>query len=368
MDPLNLLYDQVAAGEAQPPRDYNEYKRMIARARSAARGGDADARLAGVAVLEAINTHWAHSALREFLRDDSPTVRARLLRAAVTAGEAGLGLLRELARDTDPSLALEAVGYLGQVPDRGAASAMRRLLTHDDPRLRAAAAEVLGNIAGPGLVIALQRLVDDDPDAQVRDAAALAARRINGEQPKSDPAPWWQDPDQDTTAWTPAQPIDAPDELPRDAQALAQLLGQVRDTDQMRITEAFAACGESEMRTALRAAQPNKGRDLNVGIAVAARRLGREDWGMPIRRLLLDEDPGVRIAAADTLGAIGKVAAIIPVRDLLSDTIPAVRYAGLRALDQLVNLDELQRYTYLLKDEQDPDVLAMLYTILNPEE
>ena len=96
-----------------------------------------------------------------------------------------------------------------------------------------------------------------------------------------------------------------------------------------------------------------------------ARAMERRDWAVPVRRLLIDNDPGVRIAASDALAEIGPPAVAMNLRDLLSDQEPAVRLASLRALRAVVPLDEALRYVYPLQGEQDPDVLAELRDMRN---
>jgi HEAT repeat protein len=86
----------------------------------------------------------------------------------------------------------------------------------------------------------------------------------------------------------------------------------------------------------------------------------RRDWSVAVRRLLIDNNPGVRIAASDALAHIGAPAVAMNLRDLLSDQEPAVRLAALRALRAVVPLDEALRYVYPLKGESDPGVLSEL--------
>ena len=96
MDPMDTLYDQIAAGAAEAPRAYDQYKRMLSRARRAARQGSLEERQAAVRVTTAIGGHWALGVLRELSQDAASEVREMVLRAAVTHGADGVTLLRDL--------------------------------------------------------------------------------------------------------------------------------------------------------------------------------------------------------------------------------------------------------------------------------
>ena len=91
--------------------------------------------------------------------------------------------------------------------------------------------------------------------------------------------------------------------------------------------------------------------------------LERDDQVVPIRRLLPDRSPDVRIACAEALAVIGKPSVIMGLRDLLTDPYPSVRCAGLRALHVLLPADELARYARAIKDDADPAVKALLAEI-----
>jgi HEAT repeat protein len=358
MDPLDTQYDQIAAGEAEAPRAYDDYKRMLARARRAARHGDQAERQAAVTVTAAIGGHWALGVLREFSQDEDAGIRKLMLAAAVAQGEAGVTLLRDLLTDDEPSLALEALSYLQRVLDTGSASRLRRLLAHGDPRMRAGAARLLGHTAGPGLLVPLQRARDDEEDTDVQAAIEEAIARIDGDLPRGASDPWWRTaPEQ---VWAPSEVAPLPAELPESPEALLALLGQVSEADQPPIVEILAEGGEKSLRTLVRGARSGSAPAGMRGLCVLAHRLGRRDWAVPIRRLLIDNDPSVRIAAADALAEIGPPAVAMNLRDLLSDEEPAVRLAALRSLRAVVPLDEALRYVYPLRDEAEPEILAEL--------
>lgn len=360
MDPLNALYDQVAAGTASPPRDYNDFKRMLSRARYAARKGTVEEQQAAIMVIQAIGGHWAMSALREFLSLPDVAVRQQALEAAVAEGEGGLLILRDLAEDRDVPLALSALSYLRRVVDRGTTSRARRLMKADDPRIRQAAVELLGHIGGPGMAIPAGRLIQD-LDQGVSDAAKEAYARLNGELPRDEPMPWWSETVPEP--WQPREDVALPEVLPEEHRDLLSLIGSVARADRAVVLEKIAALSDSDLRAMIRMARADGPAELGIGACVVAELLERDDQVVPIRRLLPDRSPDVRIACAEALAVIGKPSVIMGLRDLLTDPYPSVRCAGLRALHVLLPADELARYARAIKDDADPAVKALLAEI-----
>lgn len=358
MDPLDTLYDEIASGNAEAPRAYDQYKRMLARARRAARHGSLAERQSAVRVTTAIGGHWALSVLRELSQDTAPEVRALVLRAAVSHGADGVTLLRDLLTDAEPDIAFEALSYLQQVVDPGSASRLRRLLSHADPRMRAGAATLLGHTAGPGLLVSLRRTREGEEEEAVQRALDEAMSRIDGKLPCATPQPWWGQ--EETVAWVAPEPVQLPATLPAEPPALLALLGQVAEADQDILVATLQELGESGLRSLVRAARVGADPHLTIGLCVAAQKLMRKDWAVTVRRLLIDNNPGVRIAASDALAQIGAPAVAMNLRDLLSDQEPAVRLAALRALCAVVPLEEALRYTYPLEGESDLTVLAEL--------
>ena len=325
-DPLNQLYDEVAAGRAVPPKDYNEFKRMLARARHAARRGTPQERADAVTVVGAIGGHWALTVLREFTADEAPEVRRKALDVAVAEGEAGLTILRDLAVDPEPEISLLALDYLQRAVDRGSAGRMRSLLTAADPRQRAAAARLLGSISGPGLIVPLRRALDAEPDETVKAALVAAMARIDGEEPREEPDPWWADPAAQAEEWAPLAPLDAlPEPLPADDPgALLALLGRAQPAHREVLMTALREHDFSTLSRAVRALRPDGEPERAIGACRAAELMEEERWIVPLRRLLPDRDPGVRIAVAEALSIIGKASVVMGLRDLLSDPVPAV--------------------------------------------
>lgn len=358
MDPMDTLYDQIAAGAAEAPRAYDQYKRMLSRARRAARQGSLEERQAAVRVTTAIGGHWALGVLRELSQDAASEVREMVLRAAVTHGADGVTLLRDLITDEDTDIAFEALSHLQQVVDPGSASRLRRLLLHEDPRLRASAATLLGHTAGPGMLVPLRRTREGEVIESVQVALDEAMSRIDGELPRATPQPWWGR--EETVAWASPETVSLPESLPSDPMVLLALLGQVAESDQEVLVAALLELDESGLRSLVRAARVGADPNLTIGLCVAARHMMRRDWSVAVRRLLIDNNPGVRIAASDALAHIGAPAVAMNLRDLLSDQESAVRLAALRALRAVVPLDEALRYVYPLEGESDPGVLSEL--------
>ncbi|MFT5684885.1 MAG: HEAT repeat protein [Myxococcota bacterium] len=360
MDPLNAQYDQVAAGTASPPQNYNDFKRMLSRARYAARKGTVEEQLTGIAVIQAIGGHWSMSALREFLTLPDVTVRRRALQAAVAEGEGGLLILRDLAEDRDVPLALEALTYLRRVVDRGTTGRARRLMKSDDPRIRQAAVELLGHIGGPGMAIPAGRLIGD-PDQGVQDAAQEAYARLNGELPKDKPDPWWRKIEPEP--WQPREEVALPEVLPEEHRDLLSLIGSVSRADRGAVLVKIATLSDASLRAMIRMARVGGPAELGIGVCVVAQLLERDDQVVPIRRLLPDHNPDVRIACAEALAVIGKPSVIMGLRDLLTDPYPSVRCAGLRALNALLPAPELARYAYAIREDKDASVQALLREI-----
>ena len=360
MDSINALYDQVAAGQASPPQEYNAFKRMLSRARHAARKGSTEDQLAGIEVIQAIGGHWAMSALREFLQLPEAAVRRRALKAAVAEGEGGLLIIRDLAEDADVELALEALCYLRRIVDRGTTGRARRLLQADDPRIRQAAVELLGHIGGPGMAIPAGRLIQDE-DAGVKAAATEAYSRLNGELPQDKPDPWWHQPA--TVPWTPREIVTLPKILPEDPRELLALIGSVAAADRAAVLTRFTAMADRDLRATIRMARVDGPAAVSVGACVVVQLLSRDDQVVPIRRLLPDKSPDVRLACANALAVIGKPSVIMGLRDLLTDPYPEVRCAGITALHALLPPDELARYTAAISGDPDASVQAVLAAI-----
>jgi HEAT repeat protein len=92
---------------------------------------------------------------------------------------AGVPILAQLVSDMDPQLRASAAGALGKIADPRAVEALLGAASDPDPRVRAAAINGLGKI-GEGARAAGELLASrlDDPDAFVRNRAAIALARV----------------------------------------------------------------------------------------------------------------------------------------------------------------------------------------------
>ncbi|MDK9717201.1 MAG: HEAT repeat domain-containing protein [Trichlorobacter sp.] len=249
---------------------------------------------------------------------------------AVTANPCGLGLL--FSALSDERLATEAETALKAVGPCAIKAAVARFGQAESSAERAALCRFIGNQGAVEGVVAIRRgLVD--ASAQVRAAAAYAAARLS-------------DPELPTLV---ADLMDDEDVLVREA-ALATLR-RYAGIDQQLISSAaeqLAGSMESERRrgAALLFAAVHNGEGIarllkdeepsvREAAARAAGKLKPSDGCSHLMLALVDEEPDVRIAAAEALGDCRDTAAIAPLRLLLNDSDAWVQAAALRSLVQL---------------------------------
>lgn len=360
MDPLLEIYEDVGRRRVPAPVDYNEYKRLLAKARKATDAPEVAERLLAVDVAGAIGRDRGMYVVRLFQEDPAVEVRQRCLDQAIQAGEPGLLILRHAAEDPDPEIAMTALSWLRRAVDPGCATSVRKLLKRPEPAIRAAAAELLGHVAGPGLVIALRPLTAD-PEPSVSAAADEAIARLEGRLQRATPEPWW-------TGETHVQVVEhdtlpLPEVWPEEPTELLRLLGAVGPDHIGAVIQRLEQHGPSPMGFVIRKCRPNDDRALNLGAARLALAWRRTDWVVPIRRLLPDDDPEVRIAVAECLAVIGGPSVIMGVRQLLQAPHPAVRAAAVRSLARLCDPRERERFLHELANEDDPIVLQALNAV-----
>lgn len=332
MDPLDAVYEDVAAGKAKPPADYNQYKRLLGRARAKLKHDDVEERHKAVRVAAAVGGFRGLDIVRMFLADPEVTVRTRVVQVGIDAGEDGLPALRAAVADADPGVAKIALEKLSMCCDRGSATAARRMLKDASTELRVLAVTLLGNVAGRGLISQLRPLAgDDDPDLAA--AATLAIDRIEGRAERTAPVLWWQRADQTDWAPPPSKPL--PDPLPEDALSLFRALGDASPTDQETVTEALRAIPIRDLGFVVRDQPVDADPAVSRGMARASAALHVDAWVVPIRRMLVADDPAVRLEVAKALGVIGKGSVVMGLADLLKEGIPALRIAGANALGKL---------------------------------
>jgi len=366
MDPVDVQYDRIAAGEAQAPREYSAFKRMLARARSEIQKGDVQARLNAVNVSSAIGGHWGMGVLRQAVKDPALVVRKSVLRGVIDAGEPGVTLLRDMVLDEDEAICLPALERLQCLVDPGSTGRLRRLLSSKNPKVRAGAVTLLGHVAGLGLVIAIQRM-GNDPDPMVVAAVGPAVDRIEGRLPRDQPKPWWVQPPKADDDWRPAETLPLPAELPQEPEELLALLGRLSVSDQPVALNALQQLSGSLVSHIVRRQVPGGEPDPAIGACIAARLLKNPSWVVTVRRLLGHRNPEVRVAALEALAIIGTPSVVIGVRDLLKDIQPRVRQASLIALSALIPRKELEGYVKGMDADVSDGVRRTLRIVLGEE-
>jgi hypothetical protein len=210
------------------------------------------------------------------------------------------------------------------------------------------------------MAIPAGRLIQDE-DEGVKTEATQAYARLNGELPQDKPDPWWHQPT--AAPWIPREAVTLPELLPSDPRELLALIGSVAEGDRAAVLTRFSAMADRDLRASIRLARVDGPEAVSVGACVVVQLLSRDEQVVPIRRLLPDKSPDVRLACANALAVIGKPSVIMGLRDLLTDPYPAVRCAGITALHALLPPAELARYTNAIGDDPDPTVQAVLADI-----
>lgn len=122
--------------------------------------------------------------LRAISQSSDPWLRRWTLDAVPSIGAEAIDLIRDLAGDEDPCVAVPFLDLLLALHDRHSMHAAKRLLKHDHPAVRARAALLVGLVASRALAADLRRAaaVEEHPD--VRDALTLAMAWLSGETPR----------------------------------------------------------------------------------------------------------------------------------------------------------------------------------------
>jgi HEAT repeat protein len=274
------------------------------------RDGKKDTRLGAAARLGEVGDTFVIPALLEALDDSNPAVRAAVAGALGQIGDAAAvtGLLERLD-DRHQEVRLSAIWALGVLKDPRAASELARVL--DDPAvdLRRAAAEALGSLQGaeevlPGLLDALH-----DPDEDVRKAAAWALGQVH------DPAavPGLLD------------ALHGDDLSVRDivAWSLGEIAGLVEDADLL-----------ADVAAGLTVALDDEASSVRTNAAWALGTIQAADAVPRLLEALLDEDTGVRWAAAEALEEIGE-AAVPCLLEILDETADERREMAAGVLERI---------------------------------
>jgi HEAT repeat protein len=387
---------QALVDGGPPPTNPHVLKMILVRVRNQADHPDETRRLESLRVVRSLGTDEAFRTARAYTQDPSLAVRRRLLSLARDAGEDGAPVLRDLAADPDPGVAVDAVRQLERIGDRAATSRIRGLVSARHGVVRHQALVFLGRFAGPSVIPSLRPLLDDE-DQGVRGAArwaidtlegrtdapppelggvwagevagaledeAARARRTPRSLPDTGPPP----PDAPPTgpsqaAGADVEPGDAGAEPAPAREAATQAAGGSAPPEETRppaedgtglpadatVLEVFRAIAvhpdrrdalvarlreapERDLSHAFRTRKPGEHPDLCEGAALAAASLDNPRWTSALRRLVGDPEPRVRAAVAQALGAHCTPTLYRNLEGMAVDTEPTVQAAGVRAL------------------------------------
>ncbi|MFK7926911.1 MAG: HEAT repeat domain-containing protein [Myxococcota bacterium] len=396
MSAVLQTWSGLVDGTEEPPSNPHIRKQLLVYARNQASVESEADRLNALKVLRRLGGLDSLSTAVAFVEDPSLDVRQRLLKMATEAASDGVPVLRRMASDPDPMIAVEVIDRLIELKDRAATKRMRTLLQARHPRVRARAAVFLGLMAGPSMAPFLQRHVDDDDD--VDSIVQWAIARIDGATEDPPPAPgepWTgaatrtkaakpeapkppalpgpppessavpssapqaapapghaqtpSPPTRRTTKMVPApkadsdvgsgSPTDAPKAVvPTGSPAstvdevVAVFRALAAGGDRASLVQTIAASDERAVSEAFRSRRPGGDPAASIGAAKAAEDLGLGRWLSPIRRLAGDPDPGVRAAAASAMGALCTPVVYRNLEALVRDNVPEVQSAALAAI------------------------------------
>ncbi|OFV88374.1 MAG: hypothetical protein A2V74_03735 [Acidobacteria bacterium RBG_16_70_10] len=103
--------------------------------------------------------------LMNLLRDrEKLTVLLTARTLAMLGAEEGLVKVREMARDEDPKMRVEAAMYLGEVTDRRSTDTLIKSLKDENLAVRACAVYALGQIGDASMIASLERAFEESRD------------------------------------------------------------------------------------------------------------------------------------------------------------------------------------------------------------
>ena len=273
----------------------------------------------------------------------------------VMADPSGLSLL--FSALADERLAAEAEVALKTVGPCAIEAAVARFKRAESAAERAALCRFLGNQeASEGAEAIRSGLADID--AQVRTAAAYAAARLHDPELPSLVADLLDDDDASVReAALATLRCYAGIDQQLISSAAEQLAGSVESERRKGAALLFAAVHNGEgIARLLKDEDPS----VREAAARAAGKLKPSDGCTHLMLALVDEEPDVRIAAAEALGDCQDTAAIAPLRLLLNDRDAWVQAAALRSLVQLAGEDALPDLIQLWEQGDEVVQLACL--------
>lgn len=133
-----------------------------------------DSRRAVMRVVPHLDARSQLLIIRNASRSSDPWLRRWAVDAAVANGAEGIDLVRDLAGDAEPGVAVAFLDLLLAIHDPHSMHAAVRLLKHRSPAVRARAGLLVGLVGSRGFASDLRRASDVDDDARVKEALGLA--------------------------------------------------------------------------------------------------------------------------------------------------------------------------------------------------
>ena len=214
-------------------------------------------------------------------------------------------LKREL-KDEDNHVRARAVTALGRLHDPAMVPLIKEVLSDSDPRVRAQAARALGEVGGPVALEPLELALEDGRGVVRQEAVEALARQ--------------------------------------DDPAAVRILENTLLYDNDLSVRILAARGLSRSKadgavTALRNALPSSlGEDLYSISLELATLLNQHQAGSGtaiVRDMLKNEEPAIRLRAADVLAGLDRERGIAELKKLLRHSDPAIRFGAVNAIVRL---------------------------------
>ena len=342
MATLIETWEGLAAGTMDRPEQPAILRVLVTRARSTASNPDIQERLNALRVGTVIGGPEAIDIYKEYAKDSDLTVRTEVFERSKKSGDMGISAIRAMMDEPDSALSHQIYAHLFDAADAQSATASRHLLRHNHAHRRAWAALLIGQTAGASMIMRVQPLVTD-PDPMVRDAGQWALKKLNGEDVEAAPIPSASEtPQSASTALTPTAPQsdEATENTPGDAPPsygfesigdYFRALGEAQDPTEL--AKHIRTYSDDDLSRGLRDyTQGRANAAQRRGAVLAAARTGNTRWASHLRRLIRDENPGVRAAVAEGLGALCTNAISIQLGQMLQDEHQSVRAAAARGL------------------------------------
>ena len=259
---------------------------------------DSGVRRAGIDALVRSGDPGVVELLKGRLSDGEPQVRAMAIGAlAALHGSQAVEALLAALHDTNWEVRSAAAAALGKLRDRQAVKPLQALLRDEDEDVRRAATEALALLGDPASIEALVlALADEQPS--VRNAVLVALRRINFF--------WETTPEAQRVLPQLRVVAETADYWGR--QAVIQAIEKITKASSPVTSGSASARDLPQRQAAVDAFQEALGcdhRDVRLAAADALGRLGDSASIQPLVQTMRDPDPGVCVAAAQSLSMLG---------------------------------------------------------------